>query len=611
MTETDIVNRAIRNNTGAWFEKYGRIWPKDRGRGLIKPTSNYLQKKIQAVIDLFEELGLPIRITGLKPRQKGSTTYFAAAGYTFMRRHSTSACVIGGQYSQTKELWEMLQTYKTNDTFDWENTGEINAKEGKFSNGSKLKPETAGDALAGISGTYQFLQCTEAARWSKYGVANAAEVLTNILKCVPLLPDTMIILESTAEGTSGEFYTRYQSAVKMEDFLSGKAILQPGQYVRVFAAWFMFEDSAVRLTEDQKKYVQKTLDSDEEYSGEQELIDLYGVEIDGVLHLGDEVREFDVWEQLAWRRTAIREECKKDKSIFDRDYPHSEKDAFMKSGNLRFNATGVAILSRRLRDRVPVPGIIEEPKAGRLAFRQTGDGESTHTIFEKPMVNMRYILSIDPMTGITQTGGEDPDWHAVFVLRAGFYDSQGRWVRPATVARVIPNRWEIDVVEEHAWRLARYYGSGGARGCKIVVEMNQDRGITELLKQRGADLYQREIFNKREHTMSKALGYQTNEKTREVLIEKLATALREWNTPGEGIDIFCPHAVEQFENFVRKANGRSEHAENHHDDDVLSIGLGLTCIDHATVYVPERIGHGIPFDMRGGQSSAPGASPYS
>ena len=230
-----IASMHARTDAAIWWETHGKIWPKDRSRGLITPKQNYLQQKIQDVVNRFLELGLPIRIRGLKPRQKGSTTYFSAIDYHWLRWKSAHACVIGGQYSQTKEIWEMLRTYQNNDTFDWRNTGDINTKEGNWSNGSRLKAETAGDALAGISGTYQVLHATEVARWSKYGVANAGEVLANILKCVPLLPDTVVFLESTAEGASGSFYEGWLQAVDAEDFLSGKVELQPGQFVRVYA----------------------------------------------------------------------------------------------------------------------------------------------------------------------------------------------------------------------------------------------------------------------------------------------------------------------------------------------------------------------------------------
>lgn len=596
MSEKSILQSAIKASTGVWFEVMGKIWPKDRSKGLLSPKLNYLQSLVQRVVDKMEADCLPIRIIGLKPRQKGSTTYFAALDYHHLRKKSAHACVIGGQYSQTTELLEMLRTYQNNDAFDWGNTGEINSKSGAWSNGSRLKPETAGDPLAGIAGTYQILHATEVARWARYGVANAGDVLANILKCVPLLPETMVILESTAEGASGPFYERWLPAVDAEDFLSGAVQLQPGQAVRVFAPWFEFEDSALRLTAEQKRQIEKSLDQIEEFAGEKMLIECYGrIDDSGTPRLGKSVKDFDQWEQLAWRRWAIREECKGDRVIFDRDYPHSWRDAFVKSGNLRFNSTGLAVMRRRIGLRVPMPGVLEETRHKGMAFRQTERGEAKIIVFEKPQAGRRYIMGTDPMTGATQTGGVEPDYHGVFVVRAGYWDGTGKWTRPATAARIIQCRWDIDVLEDQMWALSRYYGA--STGCKIAIEMNMDRGLTELLKKRMADLYQREVFNHNEFKTTKAFGYVTSEKTRETLIENLAKAIREYETPDEGIDIFDEDALTECENFIVKMNGRSEAAEGYKDDDVFAIALALLLIDHATTYMPNRGGAGLPPDL--------------
>lgn len=610
MNQSDVIKEVIRNSTSVWFEsQHCRIFGKDRAKGLIRPRCNYLQAKVQRVIEQFEELELPVRIIGLKPRQKGSTTFFSAQDYCFLRRHSASAIVIGGQYSQVSECWDMLQTYAKNDTFDWDNHGEINAKSGSWSNGSKLRPETAKDAVAGIGGTHQVLHAFEVARWSRHGVANASGVLSNITKCVPQLPGTMITLESTAEGSSGEFYERFVGAVDAEKFISGEADVQAGSYVRVFAAWFEFSDSAMRLTDEQKRRVENTLDSDMEYDGEKELIANHGnIGEDGVTRLGVSVQDFDVWEQLAWRRFAIHEECEKDKDIFDRDYPSSWQVAFQKSGKTRFNGTGIGVLKKSVAKTAVRVGIIEEAR-GNFAFRSTDANESTHKIWEAPTPGYRYILPIDPMTGASQTSGMDPDFHAAGIIRAGFWNSAGRWVKPCLAARVIPCQWDIDRLEQAAWRLARYYGN--TSGCKIVVEMNQDRGITELLKLRSADLYMRELFNKREEKFTKALGYQTNERTRETLVEKVAGEIREWDAPGRGIDIWDIYTITQLENFVRKENGRCEAAEGFHDDDVFMLGLGLELIEHATTYWPPVSSFGLPPDLREPPRNGTRASTYS
>lgn len=586
MTERDIINAVIRKSTSAWFETFGRLHGKDRAAGLVKPKCNYLQRKIQTVIDKMAELNLPQRIIILKPRQKGSTTYGTALTYTMMRRQSTSAVVIGGQVSQCQEAWGMLQTYCKADTFDWRNTGEINSKAGSFSNGSKIIQETAGDAKAGIGGTHQALHCFETARWGEHGVSNSAEVLTNIMKCIPLIPGSLINLESTAEGQTGAFYDHWCNAIDAEDFLEDRVDVRPGSFIRCFAAWFQFSDSAMRLTEEQKKEIERTLDGEEWYDGEKELIEKYGVTSDdGILRLGETVTDFDVWEQLAWRRWSIEVECKKDKAKFERDSPHSWKTAFQKSGNMRFSGSGLAVIRKLAAKITPQYGIMEVAKDGRPVFRSTAQNEAKVIIFEKPIPGCRYIVAVDPMTGITQAGGKDPDYHAVFALRDGYYNSKGVWRPPATAARIVQCRWDIPILEPEIFKLAQFYGPRS--GCTIVIEMNQDKGITELLKLRSANLYRREMFNKTEQKTTKAYGFQTSERTRENLIEKLAGAIRNIGEVGNGIEIYDTTTLDECENFVLKRNGRSEAAEGHKDDSVFGVALGLEVIGHGTVFHPQ------------------------
>lgn len=607
MNEKEFLNAVIRNDTGAWFETAGRIFSKDRAKGLVVPKSNYLQKKIQRVVNKFTELNLPIRLIILKPRQKGSTTYGCALTYTMLRRSPTSAVVIGGQLSQVQEAWGMMQTYAKADAFDWKNTGEINSRLGSWSNGSKIIQETANDAKAGIGGTHQALHCFEVARWGEHGVSNSAEVLTNIMKCVPLLPGTLINLESTAEGQTGAFYGHWVNAIDAEDFLSGKVEVTPGSFVRCFAPWFNFEDSAIALTSEKKKEIENTLDAESWYDGERELIEKYGVVgEDGIMRLGESVEQADVWEQLAFRRWSIEVECKRDKSKFERDSPHSWQTAFQKSGNMRFSAAGLAELRRRAAKVTPQYGILEESSDKRVVFRSTSQSEAKVIIYEKPIKGCRYIIGVDPMTGATQAGGTDPDFHAVFCMRDGYYDTKGVWRPPATAARIVPCRWDLPMLEPDVFRLSRFYGSGN--GCTIVVEMNQDKGITELLKLRGANLYRREMFNKTEQTTTKAYGFVTTERTRENLIERLAGCIRNHSEPGNGIDIYDTTTLDECDNFVRKSNGRSEAAEGWHDDSVFGVALPLEVIGHGTTYYPPVASNWfLPPQQRPPQRATPGA----
>ena len=589
---------AIRKNPGAWVERHGSIVLKEGS--VLEPGEvrlNFMQQQMTRVRARCIELGIPIRILNLKPRQKGSTTFSGGWCYHDMRRKRTSACVIGGQYSQTTNAWEIVQHYHKRDTFDWGNEGAINTERGEFTNGSKIVPETAEDKEAARSGTFQFLFATEVARWAKAGVKEAGKILGGALKCVPLLPETVVILETTAYGASGDFYERWGQAVDAEDFLAGKSI-KPGDYIRIFTPWFVFEDSAVRLTAEQKIDIQNTLDREPWYFGEQELIDTYGNSDLPFTRLGTVVENFDVWEQLAWRRQAILNECRKDPEVFNEDYPHSWETAFLKSGRRRFNSAGLKQLEKKVRARAATYGVLDEQRGSeQVVWRHTTDTEAQFWKWEDPRFGCRYLVAADTMTGATQVAGaDDPDCHGVPVWRAGYFENRVGWVPPAIVARIAPPcRWDIDILEDRIWRVARYYG--GRKGCLIVPEINMDRGLVELLKLRGANIYVREVFNRTEQTTTKAYGWQTTPQTRERLIETLAKAIREQGTDGEGLDIWCPHFLSEAKNFIVKDSGRSEADTGHHDDDILGAAIGLQVIASATEYVEEVIERPLPPDI--------------
>jgi len=198
------------------------------------------------------------------------------------------------------------------------------------------------------------------------------------------------------------------------------------------------------------------------------------------------------------------------------------------------------------------------------------------------------------MTGNSQISGSDPDSHSALVLRAGYFDSDGSWVRPALVARVRPPcRVDIDVLAEFIERFSLYYG-----GCLVVPEVNgPGLALIELLKESSANLYQREIFNMRESKRSKALGWQTTDKTRRIVIEELASAIRDFDEKGSGLDIYCKHAVEELKTFVVTESGRSEAAAGRHDDDVLALAIGITTMAGATRFTTPAAIRTLPKDL--------------
>ena len=279
----------------------------------------------------------------------------------------------------------------------------------------------------------------------------------------------------------------------------------------------------------------------------------------------------------------LKAECSGDPLEFDEKYPHDEASAFLSSGRPRFNIAGLKYLEGRARSFNPKYGIISkagEDEQASYAWIECEKHESNFRKYQEPRPDYHYLISVDTMTGASQVGGKDPDSHSVIVWKQGFMDSRG-WHPPMDVAKInTPCFHDMDMLEEHIVRLAKYYGN-----CLIVPEINMDRGLVELLKKRGGmKIYQREVFNQREKRLMESYGWQTTNKTREMIIEKMATAIRCYDEEGGGVLINDLDIIKECKNFIVKENGRSEAGDGFHDDDVLSSCIGLMTIDLATLY---------------------------
>jgi len=581
MLDERSLKAAIAWDTAAWFEAFGKI---ERKNGdLVSPTANAYQRRISEIIRWCHENHRPCRLVCLKPRQKGSSTFSVASLYRRMIAKRGRGLIAGGAHFQGQNLFKILNTYAQNDEID-PKACKVMDTEARFTNGSTIERITLANPNAGRSGTYQVLVVTEVAYLAEEGVANATNVLNGLLKCVPYEADTIIIQESTAKGAQGDFFETWHTGISFEDLQSGR-----NGYVRVFAAWFEFEDSWL---DPASEGINSTDDLTEE---EADLVERHK------LSLG----------QVAWMRWAIREECKGDWDRFCQDYPFDAEGAFLKSGRGMFDAKGLRYQEDLVVLRPREHGFLDyNVRADRVSWAVTAEAQARVVRWETPRVGCRYLIAVDSMTGEDQTGGDDPDSHAVFVIRAGYYQ-RGQWIEPAVVMRNMmhPGKkesslccwWAIDVLEEVVWRMARYWQA------IVIPEMNMDRGLVERLKDRGdVDIYQREMFNRRENILTKALGWMTDKRTRPMILDNLAMQVREAGRGeiGKGLEVRCPWAIRQMKNFVVRASGRAEAAPGHHDDDVLALAIGAQNLDMAIPWTEREREEWLPRDLRGSERKA-------
>jgi hypothetical protein len=163
--------------------------------------------------------------------------------------------------------------------------------------------------------------------------------LAGALNSVPKVPETIVILESTANGFN-HFYDRWVAAVEGEEDEFG------GLFVPLFYGWQDNPFNALPFTSDEARARFENTIGDIDGGGDEEEIQL--------------VEQFHVTaEQLFWRRVTKREDCGGSLEIFHQEHPATPEEAFIGSGDPVFPGILVSkAISRCKASHEPVTGII-------------------------------------------------------------------------------------------------------------------------------------------------------------------------------------------------------------------------------------------------------------
>ncbi len=249
----------------------------------------------------------------------------------------------------------------------------------EWEGGGYVRVATANNLKTGRGSSLRFLHLSEYAFWR-----DARTLMTGLMQSVPDDPDTVVIVESTANGVGGDFHRLWLEA-------SDPTV--ETDWVPLFFAWYDHPEYTIRL-EDPGAF-EATLSGEE-----RELAQQYN------LTLG----------QLAWRRWAIRNKCQGSVEIFHQEYPCCPEEAFLHSGRPRFSLSHLA--------KMPViegaqVGELEEFHNGVkpvLAFLPKERGPLV--VYKKPIQGHQYVAGIDVCEGIDATGtlgAADPDYTVVHI----------------------------------------------------------------------------------------------------------------------------------------------------------------------------------------------------
>lgn len=265
------------------------LWIRTKKQTMARLRFNDAQENLYGVIRQQAAQGKPVRLIVLKGRQEGIST--VTEGLMFqdtVTRPNVKTLIVAHENTATANLFKMNKLF-----YDSLPPGaqpmrkNSNAKELVFENPTKdekekrrrpglrssIRCQTAGKGGVGRSDTLTNVHISEYAFWPK----NKDELLLGIMQAVPDEPDTMVVIESTANG-----YDHFKTL--WDDAVAGVNAWTP-----VFLPWY--------LEPGYRKSVPEGTVWDEEEEGLR--------------------RDFGLDdEQLMWRRWCIKANCGNDAAMF-------------------------------------------------------------------------------------------------------------------------------------------------------------------------------------------------------------------------------------------------------------------------------------------------------
>ena len=535
------------------------------------------------LITRFERMRIadrPIRLILLKARQWGGSTatQMYMAWLQLVHRQGLNSLIVGHVKSVAYEVRDMFQKlindyplrllheqgadYKDNEP-KIEGVGQsgdihrIPQRNCKIKIGSYEKPDSA------RGGDYNLVHCTEVGLWSPTIGKTPESVVRSATSGIAYRPYTMIVYESTANGTGNFFECEYNAA---------KAGGERSQYEALFIPWFMIEWDTVQLTDEERAHMAEELwtNRNNEY-------------------VPDNRREpgrylWYLWQQgatlegIAWY---TRERTKyTDHGDMASECPTDDNEAFVYSGQKVFDSFQVRALRDTCRPPKYIGDIYADTDQGKGAMqnvRFSVDQTGRLCVWDKPetsptqRITDRYLVVVD-------IGGRSSkaDYSVICVFDR-IYLADGE--RPEVVAQWY-GHIDMDLLAWKAAQIAQWYDN-----ALLVIESNtletkdrdrmvdgeQSEFILSQIKEAYPNLYARK--QKEEDIVQgkpRKYGFHTNVSTKPKIISHLIKMVRE-----RAYIERDERTLDEMLTYELKPNGAYGAIAGKHDDLLMTRAIGL------------------------------------
>jgi len=558
MSKEELFYYRIKNDREWYIENFLKI--RDKKSQLIPFKLNHAQRIVMEKIKQCEKEKKLKRFIVLKARQMGLSTLFE--GLIF---HDTAnnpfrnSLIIAHEEPASVNLFNMSKLY-------YENLPDVIRPMKKYSNGkvlsfenptidekekennpglrSKITIATAGSGEVGRSATINNLHASEVAFFP-----DAKQTMLGLLQSVPDELNTLVVLESTANGVGDWFHEMWQKAVKGEN-----------DFIPIFLPWFIdpLYTRPFRSDEEKEQFIDEinlvTYDANgnELHTYEYELMNKFNL----------------TYEQLNWRRFTIANKCQGDESLFMQEYPATPEEAFISSGRPKFSIN--ALKKYQTITKPPIRrGYLRTDENGKIIFIDDPNGYIS--IWKEPEPETFYCIGADVAEGLIKG-----DYSCACVGDSDF-DVVAMWH-----GHIDPDMFGMELI-----KLGKYYNY-----AYIGVE-NNNHGLTTLSimkREEYWNLFFTKTYDRISDTITQKLGWSTNAKTKPLMIDKLAEFIREMY-----IGIYSDLIISEAFTYIIEDNGKTNAQTGCHDDTIMACAIMLQLLleGKGEFYVPE-----IPIDQR-------------
>lgn len=538
-----------------------------------------LNRPQRSLISSFEEdrkNGKPIRVIVLKARQWGGSTgtQIYMAWLQLVHRIGLNSLIVGHVLAAAYEVRDMFDKmiasypvemlHKLGETYSATepkiigvgNNGNIHRipqRNCKIKIGTAEKPDSA------RGGDYNLVHLTEVGLWKKTDGKSPEDIVRSACSGILYRPYTMIVYESTANGTGNFFYNEYQAAK------DGSSQFKP-----LFISWYEIEQYSLSIdnVESFAAWLYKNRESTSTPTNRQES----GKYLWWLWEKGATL------EAINWY---IQERSKyNDHGDMASEYPSDDIEAFVHSGAKVFDKYKVDNLKKSCRPAREVGDLVGRSRKGAeslLSLHFATDSQSDLWVWNFPetdpdeKVTNRYLVIVD-------IGGRSSksDWSVILVLDRLFMASGGQ---PAVVAQWY-GHIDMDLLAWKSAQIATWYDN-----ALLVIESNtlethdRDRNVDGdqsgyILNQISTvyeNLYARkqsedEIIER----APKRYGFHTNRVTKPMIISNLIEIVREGMYVER--DQRC---LDEYLTYEKKPDGSYGAIIGKHDDLLMTRAIGL------------------------------------